>query len=345
MRRNHFIIFFTALFLSYISNAFASTGPAAFLDIGVGSRARAMGSAFCSVADDATAAYWNPAGLGYLKGYNAVFMTQTPLQSEWPGLEDMAQKNSFAGVTAPLGLFLPVSEGQAALSFISYSIDKVPYTYLNSAGRIMRETFKNSENALMLSAGYPLYSTRLMLGATVKYIWQNMEGIDNGSAWGVDTEVGIIIRLSRSFRFGLLADKGAELYWKTGHMDKGLLTVRTGVSYDYMINSRLSLLSSIDFIQRKSYPLKSSGGLEFKIDLPRTLPVIGCLNSIALRAGVEELTIENRYGNMKHLNSHIDVNLGAGMVFSTAVIDFIVDYDFSLRKLGDSHLITLSIKR
>ncbi|MBD3161144.1 MAG: PorV/PorQ family protein [Candidatus Eisenbacteria bacterium] len=34
-----------------------------FLKIGVGARATAMGSAFVSVADDATAIYWNPAGI------------------------------------------------------------------------------------------------------------------------------------------------------------------------------------------------------------------------------------------------------------------------------------------
>jgi long-subunit fatty acid transport protein len=34
-----------------------------FLKIGIGARATAMGSAFVSVADDASAIYWNPAGV------------------------------------------------------------------------------------------------------------------------------------------------------------------------------------------------------------------------------------------------------------------------------------------
>ena len=41
--------------------------PGAFLQYGVGARALAMGGAFYAVADDATAAYWNPAGLAYLQ--------------------------------------------------------------------------------------------------------------------------------------------------------------------------------------------------------------------------------------------------------------------------------------
>ena len=38
-----------------------------FLKIGIGARAVAMGSAFVSVADDATAVYWNPAGIARIQ--------------------------------------------------------------------------------------------------------------------------------------------------------------------------------------------------------------------------------------------------------------------------------------
>ena len=41
----------------------AGTSSAQFLKIGVGGRATAMGDAFVAVADDATALYWNPAGI------------------------------------------------------------------------------------------------------------------------------------------------------------------------------------------------------------------------------------------------------------------------------------------
>ena len=44
-----------------------STTAAPFLEIDVGSRAVGMGSAFVAVANDATALYWNVAGLSRLK--------------------------------------------------------------------------------------------------------------------------------------------------------------------------------------------------------------------------------------------------------------------------------------
>ena len=41
------------------------TTAAKFLSIGVGSNAVGMGGSYTSIADDATAMYWNPAGLSF----------------------------------------------------------------------------------------------------------------------------------------------------------------------------------------------------------------------------------------------------------------------------------------
>src|SRR5262245_48859985 len=50
-----------------------------FLKIGVGARAAAMGEAFTPVADDATALYWNPAGIARIEG-NQVSLNH----ASWP---------------------------------------------------------------------------------------------------------------------------------------------------------------------------------------------------------------------------------------------------------------------
>lgn len=45
-------------------------GTAAMMDIGVGARALGMGGAFIAVADDASAFYYNPAGLAFVEGHH-----------------------------------------------------------------------------------------------------------------------------------------------------------------------------------------------------------------------------------------------------------------------------------
>ena len=58
-------IFLCGLVIFSFLHAVDKTGTTAakFLSLGVGSKAVGMGGAFTSVANDATAMYWNPAGL------------------------------------------------------------------------------------------------------------------------------------------------------------------------------------------------------------------------------------------------------------------------------------------
>lgn len=55
------------------SGAIATTG-AGFLNLGMGARPIAMGGAYSAVADDASAVYWNPAGLVRSEGASFMFM-------------------------------------------------------------------------------------------------------------------------------------------------------------------------------------------------------------------------------------------------------------------------------
>ena len=49
------------------------TTAAKFLSVGIGPKANAMGGAFTSIVNDASALYWNPAGAADLDKYEAMF--------------------------------------------------------------------------------------------------------------------------------------------------------------------------------------------------------------------------------------------------------------------------------
>ena len=92
----------------------AGTSSAQFLKIGVGARAAAMGDAFVAVADDASALYWNPAGLALLPGTQVHFShTQWPAEIEY----------EFVGVVKNLDRI-----GIIGLSFASLHMDDMEVT-------------------------------------------------------------------------------------------------------------------------------------------------------------------------------------------------------------------------
>ena len=67
MMRPLFRVLVAAVFTTLLAApAHATKYAGEFMKIAVGARAVGMGGAFASVADDATAPFWNPAGMVYL---------------------------------------------------------------------------------------------------------------------------------------------------------------------------------------------------------------------------------------------------------------------------------------
>lgn len=59
---------------NFFSSKAAGTAGADFLNLPMGARASAMGGAYCAVSEEASAIYWNPAGLVQIPKLSAVFM-------------------------------------------------------------------------------------------------------------------------------------------------------------------------------------------------------------------------------------------------------------------------------
>lgn len=58
----------------FFSTTAAGTTSADFLNLPIGARASAMGSAYSAISDEASAVYWNPAGLVQIPKLSAIFM-------------------------------------------------------------------------------------------------------------------------------------------------------------------------------------------------------------------------------------------------------------------------------
>lgn len=197
-RRRFVIILLIAMFFNWKIDAFAdsisqSVGIASSPNpLGAGARAQGMGGAFIAVADDATAASWNPAGLVQLERPEFSFVGDYSHRKEEyssrinPEIETTSTTNktrpNFLSLTFPFSLLnrnMAISANYQRLYDFERRID---YS-LNLAGtKIGKEDVDYNQNGYLGAIGlaYALELTSwLSLGATFN-IWTDNFGIRNG---------------------------------------------------------------------------------------------------------------------------------------------------------------------
>jgi hypothetical protein len=155
------ILFITAIHIETSAQLFTNLGgqrvgisTAEFLKIGVGGRASALGEAFVAVANDASALYWNPAGLVQFKDDQVMFS-----HNIW--VVDI--NHDFVGAVYHL------DESNAfGVSLTSLSMQDMPVTtefQPNGTG----EYFSVGDIALGVSYSRKM-TEQFSFGATIKYI-------------------------------------------------------------------------------------------------------------------------------------------------------------------------------
>lgn len=149
------------------------TTAAPFLNIPVGARALGMGGAFVSVANDATALFWNPGGLARLPGSEALFV-----HTNW--IADIGF--DFAGVALNLGSFGVLGLHGTFLN--AGEMERTTEIYPEGTG----EKFSAGSYALAFTYARSL-TDRFSIGGTVKYV---REYILNSSAQGVAIDIGTL---------------------------------------------------------------------------------------------------------------------------------------------------------
>ncbi|MDD5383028.1 MAG: PorV/PorQ family protein, partial [Candidatus Margulisbacteria bacterium] len=184
--------------------------------LGVGARPLGMGKMFTGLADDISALYLNPAGLGNLEtaeflSMSGKFVNQVnyiTLAGALPakfGTLGIGYSGAGLGFSTPVLNLVEIATGEYRV--IPSSTESVTYDYNNYA--------------MALGYGVMLRSN-LSVGAAVKFFNEKISGSTGGSAFGYDVDLGVLFKPNTSLTLGLLGksilpfDMGGKVVWDTG---------------------------------------------------------------------------------------------------------------------------------
>ena len=301
-----------------------------FLTLGVGARPLGMGGSFVAISDDATATYWNPAGLGSLSHSEVSFMHSS--------LGDL-NSYDFINYVQTFG-----RDSAVGLSWLRVGVDDIPITNLPiPSGGVgpgnrpeIERTFSNTDNAFILSYGRRIgpEAWRLFAGGNAKVIY--ISTLRNFNAVGFGGDFGILWQSDRDkanqLSIGVMAQDffKTKLYWNTPPDEPGQASntdtinpnFKIGFSYSIdasALNSRLLLTVDTDSL----YSFEMHYGAEYVF-----------AELLALRAGLQE---------RKGIATTRLMTAGAGLKLSFLTgAAFSVDYAYlGNEDLGASNRISL----
>ncbi len=151
---------------------------------GAGARPLAMGGAFVAAATDATAAYWNPAGLALIDDIEITTMhaAQNDLQSY-----------DFVNIA-----FNTHDAGSYAISYLRLGVDNISIT--NADSPTVLGTTSYSDQAGFFSGGWKV-ADELVIGGTIKILKTDAAG---ASAFGIGSDIGLLFKPAKEFAVGLV---------------------------------------------------------------------------------------------------------------------------------------------
>jgi len=232
-----------------------------FLNIGAGARGLAMGSAQIVSVEDATAGYWNPAGLIEVKDNpNGVLM----------------HADYFAGIAKYdyAALAVPVQNNKRTLGFslLRFAVDDIPNTLFlvepdGSLNYNNIQSFSSADYAFLFSLGQELKKSEnhtLNFGASAKIIYRKVGSF--AMAWGFGLDAGLIMKGNR---------------WSAALMAKDVSTTFNAWSFNFSEREKQAL-----YLTKNNIPLQST-----EITTPRI--VLGGTYQFRISEAVSLLTETN----------------------------------------------------
>lgn len=312
MAKRYFLIMSLVFLCFTLSQVRADTGDGGyagtFQQLGLGARALGMGGAFVGVADDATAGFWNPAGL-----------VQIQMRTFGVFFRKMTLDRRVSYITYSQSI-----RNEAAISIGWTNAGVKDVVGRNENGEITEE-IKNYENAIELFFARKILD-ELSAGVRIGYVQYNLANI---SAYGVGFGFSIFGKPIQKLRLGAAVENlGMKYSWTSGDYwkkfdllgssskDEFPINIRFGASY-LLLEDRILLCSEIDKNEKQKE----------KIHL-----------------GIEGWILENLAGRAGYDKGSLTLGMGLRHKTGSTILGF--DYAFVSSQVDDDpdHLISLQLE-
>lgn len=325
-----------------------------FLSLGIGARGLGMANTMTAMANDVTAAYWNPANLSTMeKRYELGLMHA----EYFAGIA----KYDYAGVAARID-----SQSTVGFSWIRFGVDNIMNTteLIDNQGNIDYSKisyFSSADNAFLLTYAHNFKQVKgLSLGGNVKVLHRRIGDFANAWGFGIDLglhyvnrgwNVGVMLRDATS-TFNAwnyhLSDQVISVFEETGNeipnnqleltLPKMMLGAGKYVDFGKGFNATFALDFDFTFDGKRHSLIRSNVlcidphfGMEFAYK-----------KIVAIRAGIGNFQQERDFDGKN--KTTLQINLGIGVCIKN-----IVTIDYALTDIGDlsiaqySHIFSLKV--
>ena len=330
MINRKFIVLMVYCSFLFSQNNVATTS-AAFLEIGPGARSLGMGSAYVSVANDASAIYWNPAGI--------VYVSKPEVQSFYaPWLVETQYYYNTAVV--PMGIY-----GNLGISFTAITMDEMLVRTVQDPEPNKYGQKFDAGNIAMGIAYAKKLTDRFSFGFQTKFI---QESIWQMKAQGYAVDIGTLFITKRNLNIGMsISNFGGKLgmqgvntlvdidvdetiYGNNDRIDGNLgtikwplpLTFRFGISREFTFSPTIKCLLAIDAIHPNNNPEYLNIGMEYLL-----------LNMVSLRLGKSHTLYQLSNGTGDGIDPEQGFSFGTGIRYKIPRGP-LINIDYMLTEFG-----------
>ena len=326
-----FLRYFVFLFFGLSHSQNNSKYSNEFMNIGVDASSISMSGAVTSSVDDVNSGYWNPAGL------TAVEQAEISLM----------HSNYFANIANYnyIAYARPIDNQSAiGLSMIRFGVDDILDTtqLIDDQGNINYDRinlFSAVDYGFIISYARKMLTKEISYGINTKII-RRIIG-DFASSWGFGLDIGLQLKTSNNWRFGLMARDISTTYnsWSINETrlsdiqnaiegqnqdvpnstEVTIPKIQLGISKLHNINYDYRLLTSFDLIMKfeQNNNLIST---EFVSINPAVGLELGYTDSVFLRLGIGNFQNELDFDNSTNMT--FQPNFGLGFKFNNLEIDY-----------------------